>query len=359
MADPARASSDQLLEGILQGKVPRQVRMFAAQGLLPVSREEILRLQVVLSADPDPELAAEATSSLQAEPAETIAAWVGEQPLQPVELDLLARVRREEEVWSAAAAHPNVSDETLRVLARHGTPLVQDIIITNQVRVLGCLELLEDLQQNPQASQVVLRRVREFEEEFIEKLAAGEEEEAPAVHGPTLEQALAALKAIGAHIPAENELPYPRPHDPELEEEVRRTGISAYEKILRMGIKDQIMTGMKGTREERQILVNSRKRLVYKAVLASPKLTNMEVERYASSRSVAEEVLRIIASKHSWLRLYPVVLALVLNPKTPVQVGLKLLPKLNPRDQLKVSRDRNIHMAIRRRAGEFHDRRNR
>ena len=140
---------------------------------------------------------------------------------------------------------------------------------------------------------------------------------------------------------------------------MRRTAQSAYEKILHMGIKDQIITAMKGTREERSILINSRKRLVYKAVLASPKISNIEVERYASSRSVSEDVLRIIASKHAWTRLYPVVLALVQNPKTPVQIGIKLLAKLNPRDQLKVSRDRNIHMAIRRRAGEFHDRRNR
>ena len=51
-------------------------------------------------------------------------------------------------------------------------PAVQDVVITNQVRILNCLEALEDLRANPQVSQVVLRRVREFEEEFIEKAVA-------------------------------------------------------------------------------------------------------------------------------------------------------------------------------------------
>ena len=44
MADHASTSTEQLIQGILQGRVPRQVRLFAAQGLLPVSREEILRI---------------------------------------------------------------------------------------------------------------------------------------------------------------------------------------------------------------------------------------------------------------------------------------------------------------------------
>jgi len=53
MADGRIESVDQLIEGILAGTVPRQVRLFAAQGLLPVSRDDLFRLQLLLSADPD------------------------------------------------------------------------------------------------------------------------------------------------------------------------------------------------------------------------------------------------------------------------------------------------------------------
>ena len=44
MSDQRAISSADLIEGIIQGKVPRHVRLFAAQGLLPVSREDLLSL---------------------------------------------------------------------------------------------------------------------------------------------------------------------------------------------------------------------------------------------------------------------------------------------------------------------------
>jgi len=62
------------------------------------------------------------------------------------------------------------------------------------VRLLAHLEILDDLRANPRVSQVVLRRVREFEEEFIEKAISGQfalaEEQ-----GTSIEEALAALRA--------------------------------------------------------------------------------------------------------------------------------------------------------------------
>ncbi len=57
-------TTEQLLNGILEGQVPRQVRLFAAQGLLPISQEDLLRLQFMLSTDPDDELAEIAKASI-------------------------------------------------------------------------------------------------------------------------------------------------------------------------------------------------------------------------------------------------------------------------------------------------------
>ena len=89
-------------------------------------------------------------------------------------------------------------------MARLAPPVTQDVLITNQVRVLGCLELLEDLRANPQVTQEVLRRVREFEEEFLQKAivwasAEGLPSEIP--ERPSIEQVLAELKAIGMQLP--------------------------------------------------------------------------------------------------------------------------------------------------------------
>ena len=336
-----------LINGIVRGEVPRQVRLFAAQGLLPVSRDDLLSLQTLLTSDPDTELAEVAASSLKGEDTENILAWLEASPPDPLVLDLLIRVRDEEEVWAAVAGHPNTSDETLRVLARNATQIVQDIIITNQMRVFGCLEILDDLRANPQVNQVVLRRVREFEEEFIQKVLA-EEEEDLAEAGRSIEEAIEALHAIDAHIPKEDSMPYPESDDPALTDAIKRAGPqSAHSRLLEMSVHERIVCALRGTKEERAILINSRNRLIQRSVLSSPKLTELEVERFASSRSVAEEVIAGIAANRRWVRLYPVIVALALNPKTPVYTASKILPQLAPRDKVRVSRDRNINRATR------------
>ncbi len=356
MSSVTLGSASSLVDGILKGQVPRQVRLFAAQGLLPVARDELVRLQLVLSADPDPELAAVAKSSVGALDEAALVAWVRSEVPGSLELDLLARLRREQGIWAAVAGNPRASNETLRVLARNGTPLVQDIIITNQVRILACLELLEDLRDNAQVSGVVLRRVHEFEEEFIAKAVAAAEAvpEVAEAAAPSIEQALAALRAIGAHIPAEEELPIPAMvDDPALAEEIQRQGTSAFGRILRMSVKDLITLGLKGGREERAILINSRNRLVVRAVLSSPKLTDLEAERFAASRSVSEEVIRLICDNRRWVRRYQVMLALTQNPKTPLQTALRMLASLSQRDVARISRDRNVHPVVRRQAIEL------
>ena len=65
MTEQKPVSGADLIAGIVKGQVPRQVRLFAAQGLLPISREELLGLQCVLSSDPNEELAKVAADSVR------------------------------------------------------------------------------------------------------------------------------------------------------------------------------------------------------------------------------------------------------------------------------------------------------
>ncbi len=353
MADASLNSAEALIDGILAGQVPRQVRLFAAQGLLPVSREDLFRLQLVLSADPDAELAAMAAASLGEVPMQVLIGWIRSQSIDPMELELLARVREEQEIWIAIAQHKDVGDETFRMLASHGSPVVQDVVITNQVRVLNCLEVLEDLKSNPQVSQVVLRRVREFEEEFIAKAVAEAERDAD-IEEPearvSIAEALEALRAIGAHIPNETKFPLSQNPDADLDDRIRDANQGALGKIINMGVKEKILLGMRGTREERAILINSRNRLVMRAVLASPKLNDGEVERFAGSKSVSDEVIRAIANNGRWLRHYPILWAVVQNPKAPIHRAIRLLPLLNAKDIKRLTMDRNASPIIRRQA---------
>jgi hypothetical protein len=71
--------------------------------------------------------------------------------------------------------------------------------------------------------------------------------------------------------------------------------LSVYQRIARMAVGDRVQVAMKGSREERFILIRDGSKVVSSAVLESPKVTDQEVETFASMKNVQESVLRGIA----------------------------------------------------------------
>ena len=63
----------------------------------------------------------------------------------------------------------------------------------------------------------------------------------------------------------------------------------------------------KGDREARGILIRDSNRMVATAVIHNPRITDQEVENIAAMRTVADEVLRLIALNRNWARSYPVI----------------------------------------------------
>jgi hypothetical protein len=112
-------------------------------------------------------------------------------------------------------------------------------------------------------------------------------------------------------------------------------------------VLDRIKLAMKGTREQRAVLVRDSNKIVATAVLSSPKLTDTEVEAFAKMGNVSEEVLRIIGTNRSWLKNYGVALALTRNPKTPHGISMQLLSRLVERDMKLLASDRNVPEVIR------------
>ena len=123
-------------------------------------------------------------------------------------------------------------------------------------------------------------------------------------------------------------------------EPVERT--STVEKVASLNVLQKMNLAMKGTREERLILIRDPNKIVAVAVLSSPKLTETEVESIAKMSSVSEEVLRIIANTRAWVKSYSVAVALTRNPKTPVALSMNLLSRLVERDLRMLSQDRNV-----------------
>jgi hypothetical protein len=131
------------------------------------------------------------------------------------------------------------------------------------------------------------------------------------------------------------------------EESAEARQASVMERIAKMTVPEKLTLAMKGSREERAVLVRDSNKLVSTAVITSPKLTESEVESIARMANVSEEVLRIVATNRAWTKNYGVVAALAKNPKTPVALSMNLLPRLHEKDLRALSTNRNIPEVLR------------
>ena len=114
-----------------------------------------------------------------------------------------------------------------------------------------------------------------------------------------------------------------------------------------MAVPEKVRAAMKGTREMRAALIRDPNKLVARAVLSSPKLTDAEIEGFARMQNVSEDVLRVIGTTRAWVKHYNVAVALVRNAKCPIALSMQLLPRLVERDVKFVSIDRNVPEPLR------------
>lgn len=114
-----------------------------------------------------------------------------------------------------------------------------------------------------------------------------------------------------------------------------------------LSVTDRIKLAMRGTREQRAVLIRDPNRLVSAAVLSSPKLTESEVEAIARMANVSEDVLRIVGTNRNWIKNYAVAAALTRNPKTPPAISLRFVPRLVDRDLKTLAVDRNVPEPLR------------
>ena len=123
---------------------------------------------------------------------------------------------------------------------------------------------------------------------------------------------------------------------------------SALQKIAKLDIKGRIQLAMKGTKEDRSILIRDSTKLVALAVLESPKVTDGEVEKFANQKNVLEAVLRQIPMKRRFVKNYGVVRNLVANPRTPLDVSLGLMKNLLTADLKNLAGNKEVSDTIRK-----------
>jgi hypothetical protein len=123
--------------------------------------------------------------------------------------------------------------------------------------------------------------------------------------------------------------------------------VSGTQELAAMNFPQRLRAAMKGTREQRAILIRDPNKMICASVLSSPKVSIPEVESFARMQNVSEDVLRIIGHNRAWLKSYGVVLALTKNPKCPLALSMQLMTRLTTKDLAKLSVDRNVPEALR------------
>ena len=123
---------------------------------------------------------------------------------------------------------------------------------------------------------------------------------------------------------------------------------NTFQKINSLDVKGRIQLALKGNKEERSILIRDGTKVVALAVLEAPKLSDGEVEKFASQKNVLEAVLRQIPLKRRFMKNYKVVRNLVGNPRTPLDLGLGLMKNLLTQDLKNLSANKEVSETIRK-----------
>ena len=126
------------------------------------------------------------------------------------------------------------------------------------------------------------------------------------------------------------------------------------QKVNRLDVKGRIQLALKGNKEERSLLIRDGTKVVALSVLEAPKLSDGEVEKFASQKNVLEAVLRQIPLKRRFMKNYIVVRNLVANPRTPLDLGLGLMKNLLPGDLKNISANKDVSETIRKLANKMY-----
>jgi hypothetical protein len=357
---------------ILDPGAPAHLRQMAARGIAPGLRpEEALAVLAVLSESEDQAVAPLAIETLQKLPLPLLSgALAGRLP--PGVLALVAPLFAKDVVWmEKLLAHPDMPSQAVAVVASMANEAVAELVATNEQRLLACPEIIEKLYMNKAARMSTADRILELAvRNHIElkgipaykeaALAIGQELIADPTPEPTPDDIL--FKETDR---AANETPI----DPAKEDTHRldeETGtevvddrfLPLHARLGKMTISQKIRRAMLGSASERLLLVRDSNRLVSQAAIKSPSLQENEVARISASRTVSEDVLRIIALDKVWTRSHQIKLNLVQNPRTPFAFSAKLVTHLREHELKALARSKNVTGAIAQAARQQLSRRN-
>jgi len=388
-------------------EAPAKIKLAVAKGLLPIPPRALVPMAYVLLGDKNAKVSDAARRTLIEMPVSTLTSALSTST-HPKILEFLGEFRSEEaSLMEVLYRNREANDRTCILIAESAKGDLLDMVIRNQERLLITPEVYLALKRNPEAPQNELDRIAAFLR--MNRMLPEEPEEgtAPAA-APKASASKPAVKRLSAQeeeerkqrlLQAEIEaallgLPSPATN-PEVREKLdmfnlddlepvqdaegadsaglggfvfdfNETGFSfnltdtstdgtvlddeaklnIVQKINEMNIGHKIKLAYKGNAEVRKILIRDRNKMVACAVLKSGRMSDGELLSAAGNRNLEGEVIRELCRSKEAMRKYPIKVALVNNPKTPVSIAIGIVNILQKRDLQALARNKNIAGAV-------------
>jgi hypothetical protein len=322
-----------LVEQVRSGTSP-ELELLAAQGILPLAVEELIPLQVHLAVSTDAQIASYARESLATLEPRVAAEYLTTEATD-AELRWFAFGHPDPRVVEAVLRRRDTSRELLEEVAAGLSAELQEVLLLRQDAIVERPAILDALETNPALSIFSRRRIQEYREHLLPREV--QHEEAPpaglaAGHAVLTTEELREIEHVRT-LPAQGEVD-------------ERTGLSEAQ-VRALPVPVRVKLGQGASRTLRSILIKDSNRLVALAVLANSAFSEDEVEQVAANRSIDDEVLGFISRRREWVQRYGVCHALVLNPRTPVGISVRLVSRLAVKDLKNLRRDRNVPDPVR------------
>jgi len=382
-----------------------KLRMTLARGMMPLTPEAQLGVLYALGADEREDVAIEARKSLSKLPSSQISTAITMRT-HPKILESIVQFRPPEpELDQRIGMLRITNDRTVRMIAqRAGSGLCLQLS-QNHERLLVTPDIYLDLHANPNCDDVVLQAAESFlrmqrqlpeapsrrpflpADDDEEEISAPPPRKAPAAAPEPQDIELSVLAEIEAALLGNLSPSLLKAQDANLslfdldavdgdeeglggfvfdfqdeadqfsfdltldldsgnEDDKAEVRISMSNKIQALTVGQKIKLAYLGNKEVRNILIRDTNKIVAAAVVKSGRLSDQEVAVYSGNKNLDSEVLRHIASNREWTRKYPVKVALVNNPKTPVSTAVSMVSTLQKRDLLSLTRNRNVPSVV-------------
>ena len=102
-----------------------------------------------------------------------------------------------------------------------------------------------------------------------------------------------------------------------------------------------------GGKDARGLLIRESNKQISQAVLANPQVKDSEIEFFAKSTNLSEDVLRKIGMNSDWTKKSTICHALVHNPRCPAGIAVGFVPRMSEKDLSMLEKNKSVSEAVR------------